>query len=137
MTLRSGLWSITRLRFIRQHLLILMMAFGWLFIHSQLAVASHDCPIDIQADTVMIQHMNHAMAEEDSGHQMRGALCEKHCIPDVMQKDNGHSDPAVLPASSAIVLAQAVDTREPVAQWSLTPPAVGPPAAIRFCRFRE
>lgn len=118
---------------------MLLLAFGWLFVNSQLAVASHDCPIDVSARAVSVQHSEHMLMAE--GHpsmaQISGPLCEKHCIPDVMQKDNGHSDVAALPVADTLALRApgSVPAAMPIAQ--LAPPATGPPATIRFCRFRE
>lgn len=66
-----------------------------------------------------------------------GMLCEKHCIPDVMQKDNSHSSLAAIPASNTLVLVVPECNETASSVGLLTPPATGPPATIRFCRFRE
>ncbi|MCT4700690.1 DUF2946 domain-containing protein [Enterobacteriaceae bacterium H20N1] len=137
--LQSTFWSTSRLRFFRKHLLMLLLAFGWLFVNSQVAVASHDCPIDVSAQAASVQHSEHMLMadEHPSMAKISGPLCGKHCIPDVMQKDNGHSDMAALPVSNTLALI--VPDCTPAAQSvsTLTPPATGPPATIRFCRFRE
>lgn len=44
---------ISRLRVMRRHLTMLLIAFGWLLIQSQVAIASHDCDLDVQGETVM------------------------------------------------------------------------------------
>jgi hypothetical protein len=137
--LHSTLWSTSRLRFFRKHLLMLLFAFGWLFVNSQVAVASHDCPIDITAQAAQVQHSNPMLMAADGAAmaKMSGSLCEKHCIPDVMQKDNGHSDLAALPVADSLALV-VPECTPAVASVSLTtPPATGPPATLRFCRFRE
>lgn len=42
---RSGcLCAMTR------HLLVLLIAFGWLFTQSQVAIASHNCDVDMQGE---------------------------------------------------------------------------------------
>lgn len=118
---------------------MLLLAFGWLFVNSQVAVASHDCPIDFSAQAVSIQHGEHLlMADTDPDMaKMNGPLCEKHCVPDVMQKDNGHSDVAALPVADTLALIVPDCTPAVTSVSRLTPPATGPPATIRFCRFRE
>lgn len=136
--LPSAFWSTSRLRFIRKHLLMLLVAFGWLFVNSQLAVASHDCQIDVTSEAVSVQHSQHMqMADHGAKLKTSGALCDKHCLPDVMQKDNGHSELVAIPVadSLALVVPECAPPLAPVA--TLTPPATGPPATIRFCRFRE
>ncbi|MGM1298022.1 hypothetical protein ACS0TU_17835 [Enterobacter hormaechei] len=79
-----------RLRFIKKHLLMFLLAFGWLLIQTQVAVASHQCSMDLRGEVATIQHME-MMAQPSASHSA----------------------------------------------WSVTPPAVGPPATIRYCRFRE
>lgn len=118
---------------------MLLLAFGWFFVNSQVAVASHDCPIDVSAQAVSIQHSEHMLMADGqpSMAKVSGPLCEKHCIPDVMQKDNGHSDVVALPVADtlALMIPDCVPAVMSVSQ--LAPPATGPPATIRFCRFRE
>ena len=135
---QSTLWSTSHLRFFRKHLLMLLLAFGWLFVNSQVAVASHDCSVDISLQALSIQHSDHMLMNNPQDlAKTEGMLCEKHCIPDVMQKDNGHSSLAAIPASNtlALVVPECNETASSVGL--LTPPATGPPATIRFCRFRE
>ncbi len=125
--------------------MMLLMAFGWLLIQSQVAIASHDCDLDVQGATVMTQHYDHMMtgdvmnnsAMPQPVHAMKAPLCDKHCIPDVAQKETGH--PPLVALSVNLILAVADPVCVDTAQegWALTPPAIGPPAAIRFCRFRE
>ncbi|QHM97232.1 DUF2946 domain-containing protein [Kosakonia sacchari] len=129
-----------RLRFIKRHLLMLLLAFGWLLIQSQVALASHDCSVSVQGEHMMVQHMDHRMMMSDSAphmDMMKTPLCEKHCVPDLAQKDTDNASLVALPVSLTLVAAEPVCS--PVAHdgWSLTPPAIGPPATIRFCRFRE
>ncbi len=118
---------------------MLLLAFGWLFVNGQVAVASHDCPIDVSAQAIGVQHSEHMLMADvnPSMAKISGPLCEKHCIPDAMQKDNGHSDVAALPVSDklALVVPDCAPAVKPVAK--LAPPATGPPATLRFCRFRE
>lgn len=136
--LKSTFWSTSRLRFFRKHLMMLLLAFGWLFVNSQVAVASHDCPVEINAQLLSIQHNEHMLMDGDREMmKAKGVLCEKHCIPDVMQKDNGHSSLAALPVSATLALVVPECTETVTSVELLTPPATGPPATIRFCRFRE
>ncbi|PDO87024.1 hypothetical protein [Kosakonia pseudosacchari] len=129
-----------RLRFMKRHLLMLLMAFGWLLIQSQVAIASHDCDVSVQGENMMVQHMNHQMAMPDTAPQMdmmKTPLCEKHCVPDLAQKDTDHTSLVALPVSLTLSVAEPVCDSVAHDGWSLTPPAIGPPATIRFCRFRE
>ncbi|WP_313124048.1 DUF2946 domain-containing protein [Pseudescherichia sp.] len=127
-----------RLRFLKRHLLMLLMAFGWLLFQSQVAIASHDCTLDMQGESAMLQHVGHMQTPEAPTPQaLQAPLCDKHCVPDAMQKESGHGSLTALPVdiTLAVSLPACVDT--PPTEWSLTPPAAGPPATIRFCRFRE
>ncbi|WP_435947556.1 DUF2946 domain-containing protein [Dryocola sp. BD586] len=137
--LQSTFWSTSRLRFFRKHLLMLLLAFGWLFVNAQLAVASHDCPLNISAEAAAVQHSEHMLMTGDRQTMAKnsGPLCDKHCVPDVMQKDNGHSDVIALPVTATLALRAPDCTPALVPIAALTPPATGPPATIRFCRFRE
>ncbi|RPH26877.1 DUF2946 domain-containing protein [Buttiauxella warmboldiae] len=136
--LQSTFWSTSRFRFFRKHLLMLLLAFGWLFVNSQVAVAAHDCPVDISAQSLSVQHNEHMlMGNHRDGVKAKGTLCDKHCIPDVMQKDNGHSSLAVLPATDTLALVVPECSETATSRALIAPPATGPPATIRFCRFRE
>lgn len=126
-----------RLRFLKKHLLMFLLAFGWLLIQSQVAVASHDCTLDLRGEVAMIQHMD--MMAKPVSHD-RGdvsPLCEKHCVPDRAQTDTPHPQLVALPVAMTLSLAAPECRQTPHSAWSLTPPSVGPPATIRFCRFRE
>ncbi len=137
--LHSTQWSTSRLRFCRKHLLLLLMAFGWLFVNSQIAVASHDCRLELSAQTASVQHSHHMLmaSEGPVTEKMSGTLCEKHCIPDVMQKDNGHSDVVALPVADSLALRVPEYRPAATSVFLHRPPETGPPATIRFCRFRE
>lgn len=65
-----------RLRFIKKHLLMFLLAFGWLLIQSQVAVASHQCSMDLRGEVATIQHME--MMAQPGPHYAAGAspLCE-------------------------------------------------------------
>ncbi|WP_437430843.1 DUF2946 domain-containing protein [Yokenella regensburgei] len=120
--------------------MLLLMAFGWLFIQSQVAIAAHDCDLNVQGATVMTQHYEHVMtshAQERLQHGMKAPLCDKHCVPDVVQKETGHQPVVALPVSMTLAVAKPVSVALVGEGWALTPPAAGPPATIRFCRFRE
>lgn len=127
-----------QLRFLKRHLLMLLIAFGWLLFQSQVAIASHDCTLDMQGESAMLQHVDHMQVRESATpHALQTPLCDKHCVPDVMQKETGHGSLAALPVEIALAVSLPACVDTPPTEWSLTPPAAGPPATIRFCRFRE
>ncbi|WP_368544691.1 hypothetical protein [Enterobacter soli] len=126
-----------RLRFLKKHLLMFLLAFGWLLIQSQVAVASHDCDIDLRGSVTSIQHMD-MMAKPGPQHTAGvSPLCKKHCVPDQAQKDPSQLQVVALPAAMTLTLNVPECTPVRQSAWSVTPPAAGPPATIRFCRFRE
>ncbi|WP_308168679.1 DUF2946 domain-containing protein [Cedecea davisae] len=136
--LHSSFWSTSRWRFFRKHLLMLLLAFGWLFVNSQVAVASYDCPVDMTAGPMAAPHSSSMkMADQAMQLKISNPLCEKHCVPDVMQKDNGHSSLVALPVVDSLALVEPQCTQALESVSHITPPATGPPATIRFCRFRE
>ena len=126
-----------RLRFIKKHLLMFLLAFGWLLIQSQVAVASHQCSMDLRGEVATIQHME--MMAQPGPYYAAGAspLCEKHCVPDQVQKDPAQPHLVALPATMTLTLTTPECSSASHSAWSVTPPAVGPPATIRYCRFRE
>lgn len=132
----SARW-ICRLRFMKKHLLMLMFAFGWLLIQSQLAVASHDCTINLRGETATIQHLDMMTMPQHHAMPAPSALCEKHCVPEQVQKDTGHPQLVALPAAMTVTLNDPDCDAVVSSSRVVTPPAVGPPATIRFCRFRE
>jgi len=125
-------WSY-RLRFLKKHLLMLFLAFGWLLIQSQMALASHDCAINVQGEAVMMQHMDHQMNQPQVA---KAPLCDKHCLPDTAQKMD-HPPVVALPATLTLAVVPLPCQAAPRSSAFSTPPATGPPATIRFCRFRE
>ncbi len=126
-----------RLRFLKKHLLMFLMAFGWLLLQSQVAVASHHCTIDLRGEMAAIQHMD--MMAKPGLHNAVDAspLCEKHCVPDQVQKDPAQLHLVAFPAAMTLTLNTPECASASDSVWSVTPPAVGPPATIRYCRFRE
>jgi hypothetical protein len=123
-----------RLRFFRRHLAMLLVAFGVLILQSQLALASHQCDINPLGDSVMLQHIEH---QGMSSMVMKTPLCEEHCVPDSAQQTSDHPPAVALPATVALAVVETPCQSVTRADWTLKPPAVGPPATIRFCRFRE
>ncbi|WP_312691409.1 DUF2946 domain-containing protein [Kosakonia sp.] len=118
---------------------MLLIAFGWLLIQSQVAVASHDCALSVQSGNVMVQHMDHRMmaGSAPQTNTLKTPLCEKHCVPDLAQKETPHPPLVALPVSLSVAVVRPVCHEMSREGWSLTPPAAGPPATIRFCRYRE
>ncbi|MBN4833633.1 hypothetical protein [Enterobacter hormaechei] len=125
-----------RLRFFKKHLLMFLVAFGWLLIQSQVAVASHACSMDVRGEVATIQHMD-MMAPGPQHATDASPLCEKHCVPDQVQKDPAQPHLVALPALMTLTLTTPESASADHSAWSVTPPAVGPPATIRYCRFRE
>lgn len=128
---------IFRLRYLKKHLLMLMFAFGWLLIQSQVAVASHDCAINVQGETATLQHLDMMAMPQHHAAPAPSGLCDKHCVPEQVQKDTGHPQLVALPAAMTITLNDPDCAAVASSSSVVTPPAVGPPATIRFCRFRE
>ncbi len=132
--------SMHRLRFAKKRAGVWLLAACWLLLNGQLAIASHQCDLQLTAQTPTAQHMMHMQANDPLADKMQtnGPLCEKHCVPDSVQQDHGNLTlAAILPASSELRVADP----QPQAQLSRldwqTPPIAGPPAEIVFCRFRE
>ncbi|MEZ6876495.1 hypothetical protein [Enterobacter sp. KBR-315C3_2022] len=126
-----------RLRFLKKHLLMFLIAFGWLLIQSQVAAASHGCSIDLRGEVAAIQHMD-MMGKTAPLHASDASpLCEKHCMPDQAQKDPAQPQLVALPSAMTIALNVPECRAASPSAWSVNPPAVGPPATIRYCRFRE
>ena len=126
-----------RLRFLKKHLLMFLFAFGWLLAQSQVAVASHDCSLNLRGESATSQHMD--MMATPQHHELSNIspLCEKHCVPDQVQKDPAQAQLIAIPATMTITLNTPSCSDVSPSAWTLTPPAAGPPATIRFCRFRE
>lgn len=132
--------SIHRLRFAKKRASVWILAVCWLLLNSQLAIASHNCNLQLTAATPTAQHMMHMQATGPRVDKMQaeGPLCEKHCIPDTAQQDHGNLTlAAVLPTNSELLVAvPQPQTHVSRLDWQ-TPPIAGPPAEIVFCRFRE
>lgn len=128
---------IGRLRCLKKHLLMLMFAFGWLLIQSQVAVASHDCAINVQGEAATLQHLDMMAMPQHHAAPAPSGLCDKHCVPEQVQKESGHLQLVALPATMTIALNDPDCGHVSSSSSVVTPPAVGPPATIRFCRFRE
>ncbi|QYM94327.1 hypothetical protein FGI21_07760 [Dickeya zeae] len=129
-----------------------MLALCWLLLNTQLAIASHRCDIPLIAAAsvapVNVQHDTHRMQSDavmpdmSAGYDVQttasvGPLCEKHCQPDTASQDLPSLSLLALPVSSELL---PVQPPQPVTVGSnrwFTPPVAGPPAEIRFCRFRE
>lgn len=120
----------------------------WLLLNAQLALAAHLCDISVieqplqtstpahhgsasNASSVTMTHATHITA------MAKTPLCDKHCIPDNVQKSASplHLDAIAHDSSTLLALPEATTTPNENA-W-LTPPRTGPPAEIVYCRFRE
>ena len=129
-----------QLRFIKRHLSMLLIAFGWLMIQSQVAIASHDCARQTMRESVTVHAMNPSAMGDGMSHMalVKKPLCDKHCVPDLAQPESHHLPLVALPTVLTLAVAAPVCSSAAAAEGgSLTPPAAGPPVTIRFCRFRE
>lgn len=141
-----------RMRASKMRMCGMLLVACWLILNAQLAIAGHQCDIAPSASPVFTQHQGHiqpdSLATENQMHDMpsmmdmshgqaQNSLCEKHCIPDSVQSDSGMLVLAALPTNTELVLADRQQTpRVQRVDWH-TPPIVGPPTEIAFCRFRE
>lgn len=126
------------LRMSRQHLWMLVMALGFLLAAGQMAQASHGCQLDLEGQVMNVQHQGHLMGNDASpSHSSTSPLCEKHCVPDVMQKKSAQIKLLALPVVDTLAVVASSYVQYTAARWFLTSPAAGPPVTIRFCRFRE
>ncbi|CND03054.1 hypothetical protein B7R74_17215 [Yersinia pseudotuberculosis] len=122
----------------------LLLIACWLTLNAQLAIASHPCDISPSAPAVFTQHQGHLQHQGGmsssmnmSHDQTQDALCEKHCIPDSVNADNGVLVLAALPTNTELVQVDVQHTPDiPPLDWH-TPPIIGPPTEIALCRFRE
>ncbi|ACS84973.1 hypothetical protein [Musicola paradisiaca] len=126
-----------------------LLALCWLLLNTQLAVASHACSLSIVAAPAVIQHqahtqpsgmtMNHNMADSTpvANTADAGPLCDKHCLPDSASQDTPSIALLALPTETELQLALPASTLVVAGPDWFTPPVIGPPAEIRFCRFRE
>ncbi|MBS0053994.1 hypothetical protein [Yersinia sp. Marseille-Q3913] len=134
-----------RMRASQKRMCGMLLIACWLILNAQLAVAGHQCDITPAASPVFTQHQGHLQSQMHdmpsmmnmSHGQAQNVLCEKHCIPDSVQSDSGMLVLAALPTHTELVLADVQQNpRIHRLDWQ-TPPIVGPPTEIVFCRFRE
>ncbi|MCL2894689.1 hypothetical protein [Brenneria tiliae] len=124
-----------------------LLALCWLFLNAQLAIAGHQCDLAVGPDSPLMQHQAHLQqtTSHHSHHDVmpkptadqQTPLCEKHCVPDSIKKDNASLVLLALPVSSELALADQPHAVNCASEAWFSPPAAGPPAEIRFCRFRE
>ena len=112
----------------------------WLLLNLQLTVAAHhggqQQPV---APQVQIHHIvDGVMSMPGMESVGQKAICEKHCDPDTAQPNSLTSlQLNALPSETALlVVSPQQETCAERMDWR-TPPVTGPPAEIRFCRFRE
>ncbi|MBP2171391.1 hypothetical protein J2125_004583 [Erwinia toletana] len=111
--------------------LILLCVWCWLLFSAQLALASHHCAIAFSCMAVASeqQHNQHMLTQTP--------LCDKHCAPDLSPDDHPSLHMVAVAADPGLRLAVCdVAAKKFQFDW-LRPPVTGPPAEIRFCRFRE
>ncbi|MCU5775439.1 hypothetical protein N5923_19670 [Erwiniaceae bacterium BAC15a-03b] len=114
----------------KQRRLILLCVSCWLFFSAQLALASHECSLAFSCMPGASQQHSQQMLAQAS-------LCDKHCAPDPLQDDHASLHVVAIAADPGLRLAVSdVVAKKFHFDW-LRPPVTGPPAEIRFCRFRE
>lgn len=112
----------------------------WLLLNLQLAVAAHH---GLQPQPVMPQVQVHHQPDgadvmpgmENAGQKV---ICDKHCDPDTAQPNPTTSLQlnALAGETALLVVSPQQESCAERIDWH-TPPVTGPPAEIRFCRFRE
>lgn len=129
-----------KLRCRRRRVFALILLAFWLLLNAQLALASHQCSMPVTALPATLEHterMLHDNAPQQQQTAEPGLLCDKHCVPDNVQKDTQHAPFVVLPGPTELQVADWQNAPQTLDVAWLTPPIAGPPAEIRFCRFRE
>ncbi len=108
----------------------------WLLLNMQLALAAHHTPTS-PSEINEPQSVTHTQMPGMQHAAPQKALCEKHCNPDNAQTSSPSLQLTALPVDATLLLVASHHTPciEP-ALWQ-QPPVTGPPAEIRFCRFRE
>lgn len=116
-----------------------LFAACWLLLNMQLAVAAHHEPPSAPViPAAHAQLMDDMMQMPGMDNASQKILCDKHCHPDNAQPPaSPELQLHALPAETSLLLVANTQESciEPMA-WQ-TPPVTGPPAEIRFCRFRE
>ncbi|MEN0617098.1 hypothetical protein ABK730_07445 [Klebsiella indica] len=112
----------------------------WLLLNLQLAVAAHHSG---QQQPVTTQLQVHHVVDgrvimpgmENAGQKV---ICDKHCGPDSAQPNASTSLQlnALTGDTALVVVSPQQEICAERIDWH-TPPVTGPPAEIRFCRFRE
>lgn len=108
----------------------------WVLLNAQLAVAAYNCdritvPLPEEVQAVSMPGMN------AGDMPVKSLLCDKHCTPDNAQKTGQfHLADALMQGPAIRLVAAEISSSFSASYW-LTPPVTGPPAEIRFCRFRE
>ncbi|KEA54278.1 hypothetical protein DT73_02590 [Mangrovibacter sp. MFB070] len=121
---------------------VLFLAACWLVGNAPLAQASESSPGTHLSAPVTTHYshdshnmaMLHTMAMRTSVDRI---LCEKDCHPDYGKLQHHKLQPEPVAMESGLLLVERWerDCVQPVS-WHV-PPSTGPPAEIRFCRFRE
>ncbi|WP_437613095.1 hypothetical protein [Erwinia sp. V71] len=109
----------------------------WLLLNAQLAVSSHHSDTQIISEHHSLTDTDNLchLAEVDSA--TFKLLCQKHCQPDSAHTPSLSLQLDALPAEEILLLIPQQDSiADRDADWR-APPVTGPPAEIRFCRFRE
>ncbi|PWC13702.1 hypothetical protein B4923_07070 [Brenneria roseae subsp. americana] len=126
-----------------------LLALCWLFLNAQLAIAGHQCDLTINQTSAFMQHQTHLQQTVSHGAhhhdeamsaqvvKQQTPLCEKHCVPDTIKQDYANLALLAIPVSNELALANQPYSVNCTSDVWFSPPAAGPPAEIRFCRFRE
>ncbi|MFC3394989.1 hypothetical protein [Brenneria rubrifaciens] len=127
-----------------------LLALCWLFLNAQLAIAAHSCNMTFNQTSALMRHQVHQQQTPSVSHgtdhdetmstqvaQQQTPLCEKHCVPDTIKQDNVSLALLAIPVSNELALVNQPHSVNCTTDVWFSPPAAGPPAEIRFCRFRE
>lgn len=116
----------------------LLFALCWLLLNSQLALASHQCDMRPPVENTTMSHNEYMQTPDSPEHmQSQSVLCEKHCVPERTQTDNGNVPILALPVVPALaVITLDASVAVTTADW-VAPQVTAPPAEVQFCRYRE
>lgn len=124
----------------RFRLRLLLGAVCWLLLHMQLSIAAHHtlspAPAGHTVFAASAQHEDPALCPTQSVVDDR-PLCEKHCHPDNAPCVWKTLHPCLLPVDTTLLLVAQSDERLLPQNTGHITRITGPPAEIRFCRFRE
>ncbi|MCE9950315.1 hypothetical protein [Hafnia paralvei] len=100
----------------------------WALLNAQLAIAGHQCNMNVDGPAPMIQHVTHmqgAPAVVAHHMQVSETMCEKHCSPDSMKQDHAEAQLTLhaIPVSTEIAAIDLAAVELPAdVEWRQPPP---------------